>query len=166
MLFRSYEVGGGIPGDKKLKAVVPGGLSAAILSPEEIDVGLDFDQLRNLKTMAGSGGVIVFDETTDLVKALTVTMRFYAHESCGQCSPCREGTGWIYRILKRILEGKGRLEDLNNMADICAYMGGTTICALADGAAMPLRSYPQKFRSEFENYIKNSEANSRVLQST
>ena len=152
-----YEVGGGIIGDRKLKAVVPGGLSAAILTADEIDVGLDFDQLRNLKTMAGSGGVIVFDETTDMVKALTVTMRFYAHESCGQCSPCREGTGWIYRILKRILEGKGRLEDLNNMADICAYMGGTTICALADGAAMPLRSYPQKFRKEFEDYIQSKE---------
>lgn len=159
-----YEVGGGIPGDKKLKAVVPGGLSAAILSPEEIDVGLDFDQLRNLRTMAGSGGVIVFDETTDMVKALTVTMRFYAHESCGQCSPCREGTGWIYRILKRILEGKGRLEDLDNMADICAFMGGTTICALADGAAMPLRSYPQKFRKEFEEYIAKSENKNKQLQ--
>jgi NADH-quinone oxidoreductase subunit F len=102
--------------------------------------------------------VIVFDETTDMVKALMVTMRFYAHESCGQCSPCREGTGWIYRILKRMTEGKGRLEDLNNMADICAFMGGTTICALADGAAMPLRSYPQKFRKEFEEYIQNKES--------
>jgi len=89
-------------------------------------------------------------------------------ESCGQCSPCREGTGWVYRILTRIVAGQGNLRDLDNLADICAFMGGTTICALADGAAMPLRSYPQKFRPEFEDYINQGKSNPeavRVLKS-
>lgn len=148
-----YDHAGGIRGDKKLKAVVPGGLSAAILTEDEIDVGADFDQLKALNTMAGSGGIIVMDEDTDMVEALLVTMRFYAHESCGQCSPCREGTGWVYRILNRLLSGGGRAGDLENLDDIRSFMGGTTICALADGAAMPLRSYPAKFRAEFEEYI-------------
>ncbi|OGW83350.1 MAG: NADH oxidoreductase (quinone) subunit F [Omnitrophica bacterium GWA2_52_8] len=149
-----YEIAGGIREDRKLKAVVPGGLSAAILSAGEIDIGMDFDQLKAAGSMAGSGGVIVLDETVSMVEALMVTMRFYAHESCGQCSPCREGTGWVYKILSRITGGHGRSEDIHNLADICSFMGGTTICALADGAAMPLRSYPQKFRSEFEAYIR------------
>lgn len=146
---------GGIRGGRKLKAVVPGGLSAAVLTADEIDVGMDFDQLRAKNTMAGSAGVIVLDETTCMLRALLVTMRFYAHESCGQCSPCREGTGWVHRILERIYSGKGRAGDIENLLDICSFMGGTTICALADGAAMPLRSYPTKFREDFDLHIKN-----------
>ncbi len=149
-----YEHAGGIRGGRKLKAVVPGGLSAAVLTPDEIDVGMDFDQLRAKGTMAGSAGVMVMDETTCMVKALVVTMRFYAHESCGQCSPCREGTGWVYKILDRIARGNGKQDDVKNLLDICNFMGGTTICALADGAAMPLRSYLTKFRGEFEEYIR------------
>jgi len=153
-----YEHAGGIREDRQLKAVVPGGLSAAILRADEIDVGADFDQLRALGTMAGSGGIIVMDETTCMFNALLVTMRFFAHESCGLCSPCREGTGWVYRVLERILSGKGRPKDIDNLADICAFMGGTTICALADGAAMPLRSYPLKFRDEFEYFIREGKS--------
>ncbi|MSR77763.1 MAG: NADH oxidoreductase (quinone) subunit F [Candidatus Omnitrophica bacterium] len=153
-----YDHAGGIRNDRKLKAVVPGGLSAAILRSDEIEVGMDFDQLRAKGTMAGSAGVMVFDETTCMVSALHVTMRFYAHESCGQCSPCREGTGWVHKILQRIVEGRGRIEDLNNLLDICSFMGGTTICALADGAAMPLRSYPEKFRAEFEDFIRSGKS--------
>jgi NADH-quinone oxidoreductase subunit F len=149
-----YEHAGGIRQNRKLKAVVPGGLSAAILTADEIDIGMDFDQLKAKGTMAGSAGVMVLDETTCMVEALLVTMRFYAHESCGQCSPCREGTGWVYRILERIHAGHGRPEDLKNLLDICSFMGGTTICALADGAAMPLRSYPTKFKSEFEYHLR------------
>jgi NADH-quinone oxidoreductase subunit F len=148
-----YDYAGGIPGDKKIKAVVPGGLSSAVLTPDQLDVGMDFDQLRAIGTMAGSAGVIVMDETVSMVEALFATMRFYAHESCGQCSPCREGTGWVYRILSRIVEGRGRLKDIDNLLDIGSFMTGTTICALADGAAMPLLSYLQKFRGEFEEYI-------------
>lgn len=161
-----YTHAGGIAGGKKLKAVVPGGLSAAILTAEEIDVGMDFDQLKAKQTMAGSAGVIVMDETTDMVEALMVTMRFYAHESCGQCSPCREGTGWVYRILSRITSGNGQPQDIDNLLDICSFMGGTTICALADGAAMPLRSYPQKFRREFEDYIQSKKRISLNLPSS
>lgn len=154
-----YTHAGGILNNRKLKAVVPGGLSAAIFKADEIDgFGMDFDQLRAKGTMAGSAGVIVLDETTCMVKALYVTMRFYGHESCGQCSPCREGTGWVSKILKRVSEGRGRAGDVNNLLDICSFMGGTTICALADGAAMPLRSYLEKFREEFEYYIEHGKS--------
>ncbi|MFZ5802389.1 MAG: NADH-quinone oxidoreductase subunit NuoF [Candidatus Omnitrophota bacterium] len=149
-----YQHAGGIRDDRKLKAVVPGGLSAAILTADEIDVGVDFDQLCYRCTMAGSAGIIVMDETTSMPEALLATMRFYAHESCGQCTPCREGTGWVHRILTRIASGHGRLQDIDHLLDIAGFMGGTTICALADGAAMPLRSYLEKFRGEFEAYIQ------------
>ncbi len=155
-----YTYAGGVRHDRKIKAIVPGGLSAAILTPEEIEVGLDFDQLRAKGTMAGSAGVMVFDETTCMLKALLVTMRFYAHESCGQCSPCREGTGWVHKILERISRGGGRPGDIENLLDICSFMGGTTICALADGAAMPLGSYPRKFRADFDEHIKNGRCSS------
>jgi NADH-quinone oxidoreductase subunit F len=154
-----YKHAGGIRDDRQLKAVVPGGLSAAILKADEIDVGMDFDQLRAKGTMAGSAGIIVLDETTCMLRALLVTMRFYAHESCGQCSPCREGTGWVHRILERIYAGKGRAGDIENLLDICSFLGGTTICALADGAAMPLRSYPTKFREDFDLHIKQGHCN-------
>ena len=149
-----YEHAGGIRENRELKAVVPGGLSAAVLKADEIDVKMDFDALRAKGTMAGSGGVIVMDETTCMLEALLVTMRFFAHESCGQCSPCREGTGWVHRILERVARGGGRPKDIENLLDICSFMGGTTICALADGAAMPLKSYPEKFRSEFDYHIR------------
>lgn len=151
-----YEHAGGVREDRPIKGVVPGGLSAAILRADEIDVGMDFDQLRAKQTMAGSGGVIVMDETTCMVEALRVTMRFFAHESCGQCSPCREGTGWVHRILERIVADHGNVKDVENLLDICSFLGGTTICALADGAAMPLRSYPVKFREEFEYHITHN----------
>ncbi len=149
-----FQHAGGISGVKKLKAVVPGGLSAAILTDSEIDVKMDFDALKAIGSMGGSGGVIVMDETTSMVEALRNTMQFFAHESCGQCSPCREGTGWIYRILNRIIRGKGRPEDLDHLLDIGNYLGGTTICALADGAQMTFLSYLKKFRSEFEAFIR------------
>ncbi|MBI4367953.1 MAG: NADH-quinone oxidoreductase subunit NuoF [Candidatus Omnitrophica bacterium] len=158
ILLRSiiYEHAGGISEDRKLKAVVPGGLSAAVLTADEIDVKMDFDSLKAVGSMGGSGGVIVMDETTSMVDALRVTMQFFAHESCGQCSPCREGTGWIDRILKRIVAGKGRADDVDHLLDIGKYLGGTTICALADGAQMTFLSYLKKFRKEFEDFIRNS----------
>jgi len=158
-----YEHAGGMRGEYPLKAVVPGGLSASVLKADEIDVGMDFDQLRAIGSMAGSGGVMVLDESTCMVEALMVTMRFYAHESCGQCSPCREGTGWVDRILTRVVSGRGKQGDVDNLLDICSFMGGTTICALADGAAMPLRSYPTKFRQEFEDYIAKKRSNPELL---
>jgi NADH-quinone oxidoreductase subunit F len=148
-----YDHAGGLEGDRKLKAVVPGGVSSGVLRADEIDVGMDFDSLKTAGTMAGSGGIIVMDETTDMVGALLSVMRFFAHESCGQCSPCREGTGWVYRILSRIAAGNGRMKDIDNLLDIASYMTGTTICALSDGAAMALKSFLEKFRGEFEEFI-------------
>jgi NADH-quinone oxidoreductase subunit F len=105
--------------------------------------------------MAGSGGVIVMDESTCMVEALDSASRFFADESCGQCSPCREGTGWVHRILRRIINGRGRLEDLDQLLAIAGDMEGTTICVFADAAAWPVQSYIEKFRDEFEQYIRS-----------
>jgi NADH-quinone oxidoreductase subunit F len=148
------EKAGGMRDGKKLKAVIPGGISAKILTAAEIDVAMDFDSLRAAGTMAGSGGVIVMDETTSIVQALDAASRFFAHESCGQCSPCREGTGWVRRILRRIVDGKGRLQDLDDLRAIAGDMEGKTICVFADAAAWPVQSYITKFRDEFEEYIQ------------
>jgi len=158
-----FQYAGGIPNGRTLKAVVPGGMSAAILKADEIDVGLDYDSLKQAKTMLGSAGIIVMDETVSMVEALFVTARFFSHESCGQCSPCREGTGWYFKVIKRIYEGKGRVEDLETLIRISKNMAGNTICAFADGAAMPFSSYPVKFRDEFEQYIREGKKSVQTL---
>jgi NADH-quinone oxidoreductase subunit F len=126
---------------------------------------MDFDSLKSVGSMGGSGGIMVMDETASMVDALRITMQFFAHESCGQCSPCREGTGWVHRILERIVRGKGRLKDIENLMDIGAYIGGTTICALADGAQMAFLSYLKKFRSEFEEHIQKGSTTLRAVLS-
>ncbi len=148
-----YDFGGGVTGNGALKAVVPGGSSAAILTADEIDVTMDVDGLRHAGTMAGSAGVIVMDETVSIPEALMVVARFYAHESCGQCTPCRESTGWIYKMTERIVEGRGRKEDLDTILDLSKRGVGTTICAFFDGAVGPYISYIEKFRGEFEALI-------------
>jgi len=145
---------GGVSGNGRLKGVVPGGSSAPILRADEIDVTMDVDGLRNAGTMAGSAGVIVFDETVSVPEALMVVARFYAHESCGQCTPCRESTGWIYKMSERILAGRGRKEDLDTILDVSKRGAGTTICAFYDGAVGPYISYIEKFRDEFEVLIR------------
>jgi NADH-quinone oxidoreductase subunit F len=145
--------GGGVTGNGRLKAVVPGGSSAPILRADEIDVTMDIDGLRDAGTMAGSAGVIVMDETVSIPEALLVVARFYAHESCGQCTPCRESTGWIYRMTARLLAGSGRKEDLDTIVDVARRGTGTTICAFYDGAVGPYISYIEKFRAEFEALI-------------
>src|SRR5207244_4428998 len=142
---------------RKLKAVVPGGISAKVLTADEIDVHMDFDSLQAAGTMAGSGGVIVMDDTTCMLEALQSAAKFFAHESCGQCSPCREGTGWVYRIVQRIAHGKGRLRDLDDLLGIARDMEGKTICVFADAAAWPIQSYITKFRAEFEEHIRTGE---------
>jgi len=147
------EKAGGVRDGNKLKAVIPGGISAKILTADEIDVAMDFDSLKAAGSMAGSGGVIVMDETTCMVQALDSAARFFADESCGQCSPCREGTGWVHRILRRIVEGKGSVQDLDDLLAIAGDMEGNTICVFADAAAWPVQSYIKKFRHEFEEYI-------------
>jgi NADH-quinone oxidoreductase subunit F len=156
-----YNYGGGILGDKKLKAVIPGGISAKILTANEIDVKMDYDSLRNAGTMLGSAGIMVMDETVCMVKMLVVACKFFAHESCGQCSPCREGTGWAYKIVKRIYHGEGSVKDLDNLLQIARNMEGRTICVFADAAAWPIQSYITKFRSEFEEYILNGKHSHR-----
>jgi NADH-quinone oxidoreductase subunit F len=149
-----YERAGGVTGNGRLKAVVPGGSSAAILTADEIDVTMDVDGLRNAGTMAGSAGVIVMDETVSIPEALMVVARFYAHESCGQCTPCRESTGWIYKMTRRIVAGRGRKEDLDTILDVAKRGAGTTICAFYDGAVGPYISYIEKFRGEFEAMVR------------
>ena len=148
------DAAGGIRDGKKLKAVIPGGISAKILTADEIDVAMDFDSLMAAGTMAGSGGVIVMDESTCMIEVLDSAARFFADESCGQCSPCREGTGWIHRIVRRIAEGQGRIQDLDDLLAIAGDMEGNTICVFADAAAWPVQSYIKKFRAEFEEYIR------------
>ncbi len=145
----------GVRGGRKLKAVIPGGISAKVLTADEIDVRMDFDSLMAAGSMTGSAGVIVMDETTCMVEALQSAAKFFAHESCGQCSPCREGTGWVHRIMRRISEGEGRLQDLDDLLGIARDMEGKTICVFADAAAWPVQSYITKFRAEFEEHIRS-----------
>ncbi len=149
-LRQLIELAGGASGTGRLKAVVPGGGSAAILTADEIDVTMDVDGLKNAGTMIGSAGVIVMDESVSIPEALLVLARFYAHESCGQCTPCRESTGWIEKIVHRIVEGHGHKDDLDTVLDVAKRGGGTTICAFYDGAIGPYISYIEKFRPEFE----------------
>jgi len=148
-----FNVAGGMRDGKKLKAVIPGGSSTPVLRANEIDVTFDIESMAKVGTMSGTSGIIVIPEETCMVRALSVLMNFYAHESCGQCTPCREGTGWLKRIVGRIEEGKGRQGDVELILDLCDNMGGRTICALADAAVMPAQSFIWKFREEFDRHI-------------
>ncbi len=147
---------GGMRHGKKLKAVIPGGSSAPVL-PADImmELTMDYDAIAKAGSMLGSGAVIVMDEDVCMVKALERLSYFYYEESCGQCTPCREGTGWLYRIIHRISSGKGRPEDLDLLQSIGSNMSGHTICALADAAVMPVQGFLKHFRSEFEYYIEH-----------
>jgi len=149
-----HDLAGGVSGSGRLKAVVPGGGSAAILTADEIDIPMDVDGLKNAGSMIGSAGVIVMDESVSIPEALMVLARFYAHESCGQCTPCRESTGWIYKQVHRIVEGHGRKDDLDTILDVAKRGAGTTICAFYDGAVGPYISYIEKFRGEFEAMVR------------
>ncbi|MFN3486664.1 MAG: NADH-quinone oxidoreductase subunit NuoF [Planctomycetota bacterium] len=154
----TYDLAGGVRGGRKLKAVVPGGLSAPVLTAAEVHadppIRLDFESLQAAKTMLGSGGVIVIDENTCMVDLLWNTLRFYHHESCGQCTPCREGTGWIEKLAAKFEKGRARAEEIDLLDQVAAGMCGRTICVLADAAAMPARSYAEKFRPEFEAHAR------------
>jgi len=146
---------GGVLGGRALKAVIPGGSSSPILTAEEArSVSLDYESIAEAGSMVGSGAIMVLSEDVCIVKALEVAMRFYAHESCGQCPPCREGTFWLYRLVSRIERGEGKPEDIDKIAGICPNMMGRTVCVLADAAAMPAASYVEKFRGEFEAHIE------------
>jgi len=153
------ELAGGVRDGKKLKAVIPGGSSVPVV-PGDImmKANMDYDSVVEAGSMLGSGAVIVMDETTDMVKALQRISQFYFSESCGQCTPCREGTGWLYRMLTRIVEGKGVQEDIDRLDDVASKIEGRTICALGDAAAMPVRSFLKHFREEFEYYIEHKKS--------
>lgn len=150
------EMAGGVRGGRQLKAVIPGGSSAPVLPGNVMmDCTLDYDSISKAGSMLGSGAVIVMDETTCMVKALERLSYFYFEESCGQCTPCREGTGWLYRIIHRIEHGAGRAEDLDLLNSITGNIMGRTICALGDAAAMPVQSFVKHFRNEFEYHIEH-----------
>jgi NADH-quinone oxidoreductase subunit F len=148
------EFGGGMLNGKKLKAVIPGGSSSPVLTADEIDVVYDVEPLMKIGTMMGSAAIMVINEETDLVRLLLRITKFYAHESCGQCTPCREGCHWMESILHRILHGEGKPADLDLLVDVAGNIGGKTLCALGDAAAMPVQSFLKKFRPEFEAYAR------------
>jgi NADH-quinone oxidoreductase subunit F len=150
------EVCGGMRNGKKLKAVIPGGSSSPCLRADECDIPLDFDSLAKAKSMAGSGGLLILDEDTDIVAVALRTMKFYAHESCGWCIPCREGTTWLKKILTRFHAGAGKPSDIPLIEELSNNMFGRTFCALGDAAAMPTTAFITKFRDEFEAYLKKT----------
>ncbi|HEU4730551.1 MAG TPA: NADH-ubiquinone oxidoreductase-F iron-sulfur binding region domain-containing protein [Kofleriaceae bacterium] len=173
-----HEVCGGVWKGRRVKAVIPGGVSMPPLDANELDVPCEFDALqtderikpvmvregqqfdlgggRPLRTMAGSGGVVVMDDQTDIPRAVWRIMKFFAHESCGQCTPCREGTGWLEKVSRRVAEGTGHPGDIDLLASIAHGIAGNTICALGDAAAWPMLGFLTKFRSEFEAKIVTS----------
>jgi NADH-quinone oxidoreductase subunit F len=158
------EVCGGMRNGKKLKAVIPGGSSSPVLKAEECDTPMDFDSMAKLKTMAGSGGVIVLDEDTNIVQLALRTIKFYQHESCGWCIPCREGTTWLKKILTRFYEGGGREDDISLIGELAKGMFGKTFCALGDAAAMPTMAFIDKYRDEFEAYLRQTRPQAPVSE--
>jgi NADH-quinone oxidoreductase subunit F len=157
-----FEHAGGMLNETRpLKAVIPGGSSVPILPAAKCDVLMDFDSLAAAGTMLGSAGVIVLDDSVCMVDALLNLARFYAHESCGQCTPCREGTGWYVQILQRLEHGEGRASDLNLLVDLSDRIQGNTICPLGDAVAMPVRSYVTTFRDEFQYHVDHKQCLAR-----
>jgi NADH-quinone oxidoreductase subunit F len=151
--------GSGVWKGRRAKGAIPGGISMGIVTEAEFDTPLDFNALGKIDCLGlGTAAVTVFDETTSIVDVLYNICRFFEHESCGQCTPCREGTGWMLKITDRIRRGKGRLEDLDILAEVGNQIGimpGTTICGLADGAGWPVKNAVKKFRAELEEYIRS-----------
>ncbi len=150
------ELAGGMRNAAKLKAVIPGGSSVPVL-PGEImmNTNMDYESIAAAGSLLGSGAVVVMDDSTDMVKVLQRISRFYFSESCGQCTPCREGTGWLYRMICRIVEGNGKPEDIDKLDDVASKIEGRTICALGDAAAMPVHSFIKHYRHEFVHYIEH-----------
>lgn len=152
-----YKYAGGVPGNKKIKCVIPGGTSMPPIRGDQIEgLKMDAESLKEVGSAIGTGGIIVMDEDTDLVKVLARITKFYWHESCGQCTPCREGTGWMLKILNRILDGRGTSKDLDLLIDVANNIEGHTICALGDAAAWPVKFMIERFRDEFEARVNKS----------
>ncbi|NIO48403.1 MAG: NADH-quinone oxidoreductase subunit NuoF [Candidatus Aminicenantes bacterium] len=148
-----FKHAGGMKEGKKLKAVIPGGMSAPILTADEIGIKMDFDSLVEANSMLGSAAIIVIDDKTSILDVLKVVTKFYSHESCGQCTPCRIGNSWINKIVKRIAEGKGKKEDIDSILRLASNIEGNTLCPLGDAAAMPILSITKKFRKELESHL-------------
>lgn len=150
-----HKYAGGVPGNKAIKAVIPGGSSTMILRGEQLEgVCMDAESLKAAGSSVGTAGLIVMDEETDLIQVLTRIAQFYYHESCGQCTPCREGTVWLWKVLKRFENGEGTMEDIDLLMDVANNIEGNTICALGDAAAWPVQSMVRRFRDEFEKRVK------------
>ena len=148
-----YDIGGGIPNGRALKAVIPGGSSVPVLSADEVDTPLDFDSMAKLGTFLGSGAVIVIDDRACMVQLGLRVAQFYQHESCGKCTPCREGTRWMVQILKKLEEGRAEQGELDLLLNVCDRILGNCLCPLGDAAAMPIASYVAKFRDEYQRHI-------------
>jgi len=151
-----FDHAGGMKDDRELKAVIPGGMSAPILTADEIDLPMDFDSLAEAGSMLGSAAVIVIDKETSILDVLRAVAKFYSHESCGQCTPCRIGTAWINKIVKRLAGGEGEPDDIDAIIRLAANIKGKTLCPLGDAAALPLLSICQKFRHELEGYLPHA----------
>jgi NADH-quinone oxidoreductase subunit F len=150
------KLAGGVRNGNQLKAVIPGGSSVPVMHGEDMmEVNMDYESIQKAGSYLGSGAVIIMDETTCMVRMLERISRFYYSESCGQCTPCREGTGWLYRVIKRIENGDGEQEDLDKLIDVANKIEGRTICALGDAAAWPVQSFVKRFRDEFQYHIDN-----------
>jgi NADH-quinone oxidoreductase subunit F len=148
-----YDLGGGIPNGRQLKAIIPGGSSVPVLSADQIDTPLDFDAMANAGTMLGSGAVIVIDDRCCMVQLGLRVAQFYMHESCGKCTPCREGTRWMVQILKKIEYGEASQGELDLLLDVCDRILGNCLCPLGDAAAMPVASYVARFRDEYQRHV-------------
>ena len=153
-----FEQAGGMRSDKPLKAIIPGGASAAFLTQDHLDVKLDFESVAQAGSMLGSGGVTVMEEGTDMVWAALRLMEFFHHESCGKCSPCREGSSWLVQTLRRILSKRGRMEDLETLVQLCNNIAGRTVCAFGDAEVAPILSTLKYWRPEYEALIRAAEA--------
>jgi len=151
-----FDHAGGMKDGKELKAVIPGGMSAPILTADEIDLAMDFDSLAGAGSMLGSAAVIVIDKETSILDVLKAVAKFYSHESCGQCTPCRIGTSWIHKIVKRLAGGEGEPDDIDTIIRLAGNIKGKTLCPLGDAAALPILSICRKFRSELEGYIPHA----------
>jgi len=149
------KMAGGVWKGRKLKGVIPGGSSTPVLTAEEAKtVTLDYESMAEHGTMFGSGGIVVLDETVDIVALVKNLIDFYHHESCGQCTPCREGLGWMLKIVKKIQTGEGSIEDIDLLRELCDNIEMKTVCVLSAACTMPVRSYLNKFRHEFEAYVE------------
>jgi NADH-quinone oxidoreductase subunit F len=151
-----FDTCGGVPGGRKVKAIIPGGISTKVVTGEEVDrIRLDNEDLATVGSGMGSGGMVVIAEGTCMVRLLQVLLRFYHHESCGQCTPCREGMGWMHRIIDRIVAGEGRAEDIERLKQISAWNDGNTICGMGDAAGYAALGILAKFGDEFEHYVNH-----------